>query len=944
MKNADYYSERLLEFRRQLALRDEKKQVYASAFDLSPKLKWSDWTRNCLREMPDPPGLPCPPEEVRDLTRLSDEMLGWLYAVCEKKLEKIRTNTALTSHVKRLRGAIRCYFELILQKDIPIPGQRVGGLVQEGPFCFFRLLRGWAQAAGKPGGEKNLIRLLLKFASDEERTKFSLLQGTWEERFQLGVPLPDTDAQILQKCLFEVVQAFPNWEYGRRNRYFTNFGASAETLSHMLAELPAQAPPELEREYEVLNSLSRYWTTLYPKGSQKAYLGKLCFLRTLFSLLAGTLGPEQEYRLPAYQSRNDMEGKFFSALSRAEAPLAPLLVQEIRSANRYEDVLYARGPSDSGWNWNEYDVAVARNTPAIRQQLLLLCGEGRAVFRRTWSFGNTPSDHMRTQAARALLQLALAVVEQRTQIRESTAARQDADALLIRLLACYQDPELRACLIRLQNPDWVRLEELAMREGLEALAQTMAQVSNVSQDYIRVLRLAQGLDSLDPNEKQQLAALADDAERRLELCREGIDAMADTGTIRPAPLTLRPAAEAILCPVWDGHDYMRPYVSSVFDSVNGLGPAETQLQLGSILLRSGRVVLTPPQLADNPRLLGLALDSAAFLELLRCGSVTLSFFRSYSSLREYTIQTLEDDSFRFSGYRVFQDGEEPARKYLRFCMASYLRADDEAGRKAALRKAPFESWAALSQYGSAIRLVDEALEQQHCGGSFGTLSKLFHQGTGWRKDCLRSGLPARIEAYLQGLPQHPELMALHRSLMEKLPPDATRSSIYEALDRLRQQGWDNSAVDAYRVVADWMYFEENSTCITPFKEHRVEPEFRGLIPPNRQDEKLSFHISYKQTSPESGSSVLDLEDIARFVREARKWVTRNHNTASAAAILWGTLDQEPSVRIAQSQSGICYLERLALKVASAECGRVLQEVSGHETFIQVEHRICDAPL
>ena len=40
VKNADYYSERLLEFRRQLALRDEKKQVYASAFDLSPKLKW----------------------------------------------------------------------------------------------------------------------------------------------------------------------------------------------------------------------------------------------------------------------------------------------------------------------------------------------------------------------------------------------------------------------------------------------------------------------------------------------------------------------------------------------------------------------------------------------------------------------------------------------------------------------------------------------------------------------------------------------------------------------------------------------------------------------------------------------------------------------------------------------------------------------------------------
>ena len=215
MKNADYYSERLLEFRRQLALRDEKKRGYASAFDLSPKLKWSDWTRNCLREMPDPPGLPCPPEEVRDLTQLSDEMLGWLYAVCEKKLGEIRTNTALTSHVKRLRGAIRCYFELILQKDIPIPDQRVQGLVQEGPFCFFRLLRRWAQAAGKPGGEKNLIRLLLRFASDEDRTKFSLLQGTWEERFQLGVPLPDTDAQILQKCLFEVVQAFPTWEYGR---------------------------------------------------------------------------------------------------------------------------------------------------------------------------------------------------------------------------------------------------------------------------------------------------------------------------------------------------------------------------------------------------------------------------------------------------------------------------------------------------------------------------------------------------------------------------------------------------------------------------------------------------------------------------------------------------------------------------------------------------------
>ncbi len=944
MKNEDLSSDLLREFRQQIAMHDERKKGYAGAFDLSPKFRWSVWTRKQLREAPDPPGLPCSPDELRDLTQLPEETLGWLYEVCGKKLRKTRQNPAFASHLKRLRGAIQLYFELILQKNIPIPNQPAEGLCQEGPFCFFHLLHTWAQSIGTGSAdeEKRLIRMLLTISPDQKISALSILQGTWEEQFLPGTLLPVSDAQILQKCLFTVAQESKSWDFDLRKRYFTSFGASPETLSRMLAQLPAQAPPELEQEYEVLNSLSRYWTVLYPQRSRESYQGKLCFLQTLFSLLAGSLGPERLHRLPACEPRDDMVGKFLSALSQAEAPLAPPLVQMIRSQNRYADVLYSRAPSDSGWNWTRDDVACARNNPVVLQQLFLLCGEGRTVFRRTWSSQDSPSGRTRTQAAQALLQLTLDVVEQRTHIPENTPTRRDADALLIQLLACYRDSELRSYLIRLQNPGWAQLEELAAQEGMEALAQTMIQISNVSQDYIHILRLAQDLDSLESTDKLTLAALADDAEQRLELCREGIDTMADTGDIHPTSLTLCSAKEMPLCPVWDGqpdHDYMRPYVSSAFDSLRGFGAAEIQLQLASILLRSGQVILTPPQLADNPYLLELALHNAAFLELLRCGSVTLSFFRSYSSLREYAIQSLEDDSFRFSGYRVFQGDEETERKYLRFCMASYLRASDENGRKAALRKAPFEFWTALSQYGSAIRLVDEALEQQYCGGSFGTLNRLFHQVSGWRKDCLRSGLLARIEAYLRRLPHHPELMALHQFLMKMLPPNATRSVIYKALDESGQQGWDKSAVEAYRTVADWMYFEENSTCITPFKEHRVEQKFQDLVPTNQQNEKLSFHISYKQTSSEPGSSMLDLEDIVRFVRESRKWVANNHDASSAAAILWGTLDQDRSVRITQSQSGICYLEHLALKVASAECEHVLlQEVGEHGNFVQMEHR------
>ena len=168
-------------------------------------------------------------------------------------------------------------------------------------------------------------------------------------------------------------------------------------------------------------------------------------------------------------------------------------------------------------------------------------------------------------------------------------------------------------------------------------------------------------------------------------------------------------------------------------------------------------------------------------------------------------------------------------------MISYLNAKDESERVAALSKAPYVFWQSLSQYGDAIRLADEALRQQFCNGTFSTLPRLFHQSTGWRSNFRRRGVLARVGDYLNYLSDHEELAALHQVIVNTVSADATRSHIYKALEDISQPG-----VSDYRTIVDWMYFEESSTCISPFKEFWIGQKDQHLLPKNQRGEGTIF--------------------------------------------------------------------------------------------------------
>lgn len=938
MEKTDLLPSRLSEFRERIK---EKSMDagYASALNLGTTK--GACTQELLKEALEIDELP---EGLQDLTQLPEEALYRLYLVCGKAASTKTSSypSNVQSHLKKVRAAIKSYFELVLGKGFDLSKARVTvlpkeeeGLHQTGSWCFSNLFRVWTAAAGKQNERKDVFRKIRKCSSSTSDLSIS---GRME-LFPLDSWLPSQDVKNLREYLHAAVQEAGDF----RDSTLNAFGASKETLFAMLQKLN-EPVPYLEPEYERLQNLARYWDVPSLRNDKETLQEKRFFVKLLFTLLAAALDPERKE--PFSPPAATLTGpKFLSALSLVQAPLAHELAQKIRKQEKWaEAYLYACVPND--WTWSEHDITTACRDSAIRQQLILLFGdEGREVFRRTWPSDRTSREYERTQAAQALLRLAFGVLENGCKRYQGTTERKDLDQLLVRMLSCYfehgpdqaseKEPPLRAYLFQLQNSRLGQLEDIVEKHGMASLSEIMKEVRAASKDSLLLLRLARELDSV---EKRILDSLIDQEELAADLpIGDLLELTTPEETTSPAPIV--DSSEG-LCPVWDGKsDYMRPYVSNTFDSVNGFDASEMQLHLASLILCSGRVVLTLPQITDNPNLLNLAFN-ASFRALICGGSVAVSLFAEHYSLLEYAINTLKNNDFYFSGYSsLFNDKDDPdCSKYIRSCVASYLKASDQSGRRAAQLRMPYMYVEEMTRYAESIRLLDEAIKQQRCAGKFPTLSQFFHQKTGWLCEEQRNGLLSRTGAYLEKLPDHSELMSLHNTLNHGL---TTRSDIYAALDMLeKKQPEAAPAVQAYRTIVDWMYFYENAARVTPFKTIYIKKEDQKLLLPNHKDgENVTFQTSYTQTS-NAQAAALDLSDLVKFVKEASAWVSSTHN-GSAPSILRGVLDNDRSVEIDTSEEyGINYLKRLGLYVtenSDRKISVIEQTKKSGSTFTQLQH-------
>lgn len=564
--------------------------------------------------------------------------------------------------------------------------------------------------------------------------------------------LPAKDRALLLEALERTMAQIPGWDGEARRNYARFFRADPEVLSSLTGQLAALSVPEgtplrVQRELARLGSLERHWPALYQlSGGRSRTEGRLLLLRTMLSLLYGALGGGGDW-LPPLREDSPTDAKFFSALSQAGLPLDPRLAEAVRLGRQFE-LLYRLPGGSLRLGWTANDLVWVRNHEPALAQLARLSGELNGLLSQPWM----ETDPIRAQAVLALTQLLSGLVKEGGSApvrgRRSPDGGEGPDYLedITRsFLSCWETPEQRRRLIDRLNPEWARLKAAARAAGQPPLCDLLDEVSDLSEDYIDLLRAAADRPAAGAEERRRLRALAGQGAMRLRLAQE-----MQAGTRLLAP-PAAPPAEAALCPLWDEHtacDYLRPYASSAFDAIRGFGPRETQMELVSFLYRSARVVLTAPQVVDNPQILGLVWSSPAFLELLSLGRVTVSLFRDFRSLSQYARSILAPESgFRFSGYTLFQDEDPVVRAYLRRCMWAYLNAEDRSGRLAALRRAPFEAWEAMSRYGGAIRLADEALAAQRCAAG-GTLGGFFHQKDGWRRDASLAALPEELGRYL----------------------------------------------------------------------------------------------------------------------------------------------------------------------------------------------------
>ena len=881
---------------------------------------------------------------IGDLTQLPEgdraAMLDYLLRACGEE----GRDAPSSSHRKKLCSAIGLYQELVLGRAAAPPPRDRAALRQEGPLCFSALLELWAAAAvpDRPAGQvKDWLRFLLRRLPEG---RLSLSPG----QLASCARLPASDRALLLEALERTMEEIPGWDGEARRNCARFFHAGPEVLASLAGRLAALSVPEstplrVRRELARLGSLDRHWPALYQlSGGRSRMEGRLLFLRTMLSLLYGALGGEGPDWLPPLRADSPAGDKFLSALSQAGLPLEPRLAEAVRLERRFDRLyLFPGGPLRL--TWTPHDLAWVRNHEPALAQLARLSGELNALLSQPWM----ETDPIRAQALLALVRLLLELVKEGgsapVRPRRSPGGGEGPDyleAITRSFLSCWETPEQRRRLIDRLNPEWVRLKAAARAAGQAPLCHLLDEVSDLSQDYIDLLRAAAGRPAAGAEERKRLRALAGQGAMRLRLAQE---VQAGARLLSPPAV---PQSGAALCPLWDERtacDYLRPYASSAFDAIRGFGPRETQMELVSFLYRSARVVLTAPQVVDNPQILGLVWSSPAFLELLSLGRVTVSLFRDFRSLSQYARSILAPESgFRFSGYTLFQDEDPVVRAYLRRCMWAYLNAEDRSGRLAALRRAPFEAWEALSRYGDAVRLADEALAAQRCAAG-GTLGGFFHQQDGWRRGASLAALPEELGRYLdRELPHRQDLGGLHRKIAPQLPDD-TRSALYAAL-ALGPDRWETgqAVLDDYRVLVDLLYFECSSARITRFTEHRVEERCRGLLPSGRGGAgPLSLAVGYDQRPLEGEDAPFTMEDVVRFAREADRLVALQPGTTSAAAILSGVLCNSRAVALGTSGRDLSYLTRLAYRVDDpdrAASQDLLQEASDAGSFLTLERR------
>ncbi len=883
----------------------------------------------------------CPWDQVEDLTQLPealrDEMLDWLLDHAQDGLSP--------SSAKKFRSAVLYYRRITLRETRE-------GLPQEGPFCFFALLDAWADAAGdarRPDKSAFWLRKLLRLSPTEVRLD-APLSGA-KTPFRLGGSLSPDLCRTLRACLASAMGELSAQGEETKTQfiyqYFTPFHAEFPTLQAFVQRtvLPnrsalGSAPPGVTRELERLMVMARYRPVLDPGEAGMPgdhFADKRLFLLCMFALLRSTLGGGDRDWLPPVGPGDSAECKVLYRLSRIGADLTGQMVQNLALGVYGAHALY-RAPADP-LQWREgaepdWVHACVNNT--LRTQLRDFTA-GPQLF-------SEAMEGAAGESARALLILLHQMVRGRDRFQSVPEIASDLDAIVTNLLALYDDRARRVRLIQLLEPGPESLIKLAKRYGLTGLEESLQALEDVSQDYAGLLQAAAERAGLDPGERLRLRRQAEAVHRRLTLGREleaNLAAQAGQSAPPPAPVLSPPWREGAAT------DYQRPYVCSAFDSVNGYGAEDIQLQLASILLRSGRVILTAPQVADNPQILGMAWSNPHFLRLIRYGALTLSLFQLngtyYHSLGEYACDVLGKDSFTFSGYTLFQHQDPCTRNYLRQCMRRYLAAEDSAARSAAAGQMPLAYQAELLSYGEALRLMDEVLLGQRYGSGedASTLKAFYHQAGGWRKNREPPRLLEAVGRHLSRLPNCGALYAFHRDLARGLGPDAIRSQIYRSLDQKAEAGAISpEGADEYRAVVDWMYFEVCSARSTPFLEHRIRQKYAHLLPPDsRAGGDRSLTVTYQVRSPAPGAKVISLEGIADFVRDAAVFVQKEPQARSAGAILKGVLRNDPAVDLGGEAGD--YLEHLAVRVAppGGAAGRdVVQDRSPQGPISQWEHQ------
>lgn len=537
---------------------------------------------------------------IGDLTQLPEgdraDMLDYLLRSCAEA----GRDSPLASHLKKLRSAIELYQELVLGRTAAPPPRTQAALGQEGPLCFSALLELWSTAAApdRPTDQvKDWLRFLLR-QLPEGRLSLSPGQLT---RCAL---LPAKDRALLLEALERTMAQIPGWDGEARRNYARFFRADPEVLSSLTGQLAALSVPEgtplrVRRELARLGSLERHWPALYQlSGGRSRTEGRLLLLRTMLSLLYGALGGGGDW-LPPLREDSPTDAKFFSALSQAGLPLDPRLAEAVRLGRQFE-LLYRLPGGSLRLGWTANDLVWVRNHEPALAQLARLSGELNGLLSQPWM----ETDPIRAQAVLALTQLLSGLVKEGgsapVRSRRSPDGGEGPDYLedITRsFLSCWETPEQRRRLIDRLNPEWARLKAAARAAGQAPLCDLLDEVSDLSEDYIDLLRAAADRPAAGAEERRRLRALAGQGAMRLRLAQE-----MQAGTRLLAP-PAAPPAEAALCPLWDEHtacDYLRPYASSAFDAIRGFGPRETQMELVSFLYRSARVVLTAPPGGGQP--------------------------------------------------------------------------------------------------------------------------------------------------------------------------------------------------------------------------------------------------------------------------------------------------------------------------------------------------------